>query len=258
MEKWEKLMKTLPAIIIARGGSKRTPRKNVRDFCGRPLVEWSIIQAQASEACFPVVLSTDDDEIAQIGFKRGVLVLRRPVMPDNTSGAVAFNIAFGQLYDLGYEFDSFVSLMATGPLRLPGDLDKAIELYWTKAYPKRTVVVAGNYVSYSVAIPGKKTGKLPGDEHMYTHDIKGGNMTLVLDNGLLSVHNIKSYRKATQPLDYDKRAVSKARRLARRLYPYMYFYMCQPWQYTDIDYPEEFEFAEVLFKHFILDRGHYQ
>jgi pseudaminic acid cytidylyltransferase len=54
------------AIIPARGGSKRLPRKNIRMFCGKPLVAWSIIQALNSYFIDDVYVSTDDQEIAEI------------------------------------------------------------------------------------------------------------------------------------------------------------------------------------------------
>lgn len=53
------------AIIPARGGSKRIPRKNLRSFCGRPMIEWSILAAQASKCFDRIVVSTDDLEIAE-------------------------------------------------------------------------------------------------------------------------------------------------------------------------------------------------
>jgi pseudaminic acid cytidylyltransferase len=62
------------AIIPARGGSKRIPRKNIRDFCGRPLIAWSISAAQESGCFDHVVVSTDDDEIADIALKEGAEV----------------------------------------------------------------------------------------------------------------------------------------------------------------------------------------
>jgi len=54
------------AIIPARGGSKRIPRKNVRPFAGKPMISWSIETALASGLFDQVVVSTDDDEIAQV------------------------------------------------------------------------------------------------------------------------------------------------------------------------------------------------
>lgn len=242
----------LPAIIIARGGSTRIPRKNVLPFCGKTLTEWTIIQAQACEGCSPVVLSTDDDEIADIGRRCGVVVLRRPVMPDNTAGSVAFDMAIDQLRHKNYKFDSFVSLLPTAPLRLPWDIGKAIELFWKYAYPIKTQVISGNKLTSAVHIPGRKSD--PWFKPWYTR----ASETMILDNGLLSICDVKSYRAVLQRVHEDKKHLLQTRRKVRRVHPYSVFYLTRSWQQTDIDYSDEFEFAEILFKHYILDKGYYQ
>ena len=54
------------AVIPARGGSKRIPRKNIKDFCGKPMIAWSI-ETAINSACFDkIIVSTDDKEIAEI------------------------------------------------------------------------------------------------------------------------------------------------------------------------------------------------
>lgn len=63
-------MKTI-AIITARGGSKRIPRKNIKDFCGKPILAYSIEAAIASGVFDCVMVSTDDEEIAEIAVKYG-------------------------------------------------------------------------------------------------------------------------------------------------------------------------------------------
>ncbi|MDB4510176.1 pseudaminic acid cytidylyltransferase [Akkermansiaceae bacterium] len=73
------------AIIPARGGSKRIPRKNIKEFRGKPMIAWSIDAALAS-GCFDVVLvSTDDEEIAEIARNYGAAVpfLRPPELSDD-------------------------------------------------------------------------------------------------------------------------------------------------------------------------------
>ena len=57
---------TMIAVIPARGGSKRVPRKNVRDFHGRPMIAWAIQHAIQADVFDRVVVSTDDDEIAAV------------------------------------------------------------------------------------------------------------------------------------------------------------------------------------------------
>lgn len=66
-------MKTI-AIITARGGSKRIPRKNIKDFCGKPIIAYSIESAIESECFDEVMVSTDDEEIAEISRQFGAKV----------------------------------------------------------------------------------------------------------------------------------------------------------------------------------------
>ncbi|QTR46436.1 pseudaminic acid cytidylyltransferase [Thiothrix litoralis] len=72
------------AIIPARGGSKRIPRKNIKDFCGKPMIAWSI-EAALQSGCFErVIVSTDDEEIAEVALRSGAEV---PFMrPEELSG----------------------------------------------------------------------------------------------------------------------------------------------------------------------------
>ncbi|KHN54694.1 pseudaminic acid cytidylyltransferase [Pectobacterium fontis] len=75
------------AIIPARGGSKRIPRKNIKLFCGKPMIVWSIEQARASECFDNIIVSTDDHEIADIACQYGAEV---PFMrPDELSNDYA-------------------------------------------------------------------------------------------------------------------------------------------------------------------------
>ncbi|RYF04950.1 MAG: pseudaminic acid cytidylyltransferase, partial [Oxalobacteraceae bacterium] len=67
------------AVIPARGGSKRIPRKNVKPFCGQPMIAWSIAAARDSGCFDRIIVSTDDDEIAEIAEAHGADVpFRRP------------------------------------------------------------------------------------------------------------------------------------------------------------------------------------
>ena len=73
MDKEGNAMNTL-AIITARGGSKRIPRKNIRDFNGKPIIAYSIEAALKSAVFDTVMVSTDDEEIADIARKHGAEV----------------------------------------------------------------------------------------------------------------------------------------------------------------------------------------
>lgn len=66
-------------VIPARGGSKRIPRKNIRDFCGRPMIAWSISAAIESKCFDRIIVSTDDNEIAEIAKQWGAEIpFQRP------------------------------------------------------------------------------------------------------------------------------------------------------------------------------------
>src|SRR5436309_11175411 len=66
--------KRVLALIPARGGSKGIPRKNVREFLGKPLIAWSIEQALASERIDRLIVSTEDEEIAAVSRQFGAEV----------------------------------------------------------------------------------------------------------------------------------------------------------------------------------------
>jgi pseudaminic acid cytidylyltransferase len=76
------------AIIPARGGSKRIPRKNIRDFCGKPMIAWSIEAAQESGLFEHIIVSTDDSEIADVARFYGAEVpfMRPAELADDHTG----------------------------------------------------------------------------------------------------------------------------------------------------------------------------
>jgi pseudaminic acid cytidylyltransferase len=76
------------AIIPARGGSKRIPRKNLRVFCGKPMIVWSIEAAQESGCFERIVVSTDDEEIAEVAREHGAEVpfMRPAELSDDHTG----------------------------------------------------------------------------------------------------------------------------------------------------------------------------
>nr|WP_017677352.1 pseudaminic acid cytidylyltransferase [Pseudomonas chengduensis] len=78
------------AVIPARGGSKRIPRKNIKPFCGKPMIAWSIEAALASGCFDAVIVSTDDTEIAEIARHYGADVpfMRPAELSDDYAGTV--------------------------------------------------------------------------------------------------------------------------------------------------------------------------
>ena len=119
------------AFIFARGGSKGVPRKNIRQLGGIPLLAHSIKQAQASPSIARVIVSTDDKEIAAVAMEYGAEVpFMRPAQlaGDRSSEFEAWKHAVEEIQGLE-QFDLFVSLPATSPLRSVDDIENCIKEY---------------------------------------------------------------------------------------------------------------------------------
>ncbi|TXH36843.1 MAG: acylneuraminate cytidylyltransferase family protein [Rhodospirillaceae bacterium] len=113
------------AVIPARGGSKRIPRKNIIDFCGKPLITWTIEAALQSAIFDKVLVSTDDDEIAEISRQCGAAVpfLRRTAADDMSPVSLATLDALDQLAEKSKEnVDIVTQLMPNCPLRTALDI----------------------------------------------------------------------------------------------------------------------------------------
>ena len=118
--------KTFLAIIPARGGSKRLPRKNILDLCGKPLISWSIEAALKSKYISKVVVSSDDEEILNISSNFGADIIKRPYELANDT-ATTFDTVKHTI-DNFENYDYIVLLQPTSPLRNVKHIDEAIEL----------------------------------------------------------------------------------------------------------------------------------
>jgi CMP-N,N'-diacetyllegionaminic acid synthase len=118
-------------LIPARGGSKGVPRKNIKLLAGKPLLAYTAEAALAAKRLARVILSTDDDEIAEVGKEFGVEVpFLRPaeLAEDKTPTLPVVQHALSFLERQGDRFDAVCLLQPTNPLRRAGDIDACIEL----------------------------------------------------------------------------------------------------------------------------------
>lgn len=123
-------LKTL-GIIPARGGSKGIPRKNIRNICGKPLIEYSISSAKESNKLTHFVVSTEDAEIAEISKKLGAHVINRSaeIANDDTPMLPVIQDAVRREEKrLGLKYDVVLILQPTTPMRTGEDIDSAITL----------------------------------------------------------------------------------------------------------------------------------
>lgn len=122
--------KTFLAIILARGGSKRLPRKNILDLNGKPLIVWTIEAGLKSKYIDKVIVSSDDDEILNISKKYGTDIIKRPCELASDT-ATTFDAIKHTVENLK-KYDYTVLLQPTSPLRNEKHIDDAIELLESK------------------------------------------------------------------------------------------------------------------------------
>ena len=123
------------AIILARQGSKGIPQKNIIDFCGKPLISWTIDHCRDG-GVDAVYVSSDSDEILEIGEKYGARSIKRP---QDISGDLATSES-GWLHALGFieggtdKVDWVLAPQVTSPLRKADDIRKGLEVVKSGQY----------------------------------------------------------------------------------------------------------------------------
>ncbi|BFU77829.1 pseudaminic acid cytidylyltransferase [Arcobacter sp. 15-2] len=147
------------AIIPARGGSKRIPKKNIKDFFGKPLIAYSIEVALDSKLFDKVIVSTDDENIAQIARKYGAEVpfIRPPELSDDFTGTgEVVNHTIEYLKAQSEEYEYICTIYATAPL-----LQKK---YLIDGYQQLQTSDAINaFSATTMPFPIQRTFKLNGD-----------------------------------------------------------------------------------------------
>lgn len=135
---------TVLAVILARGGSKRVPGKNLRDLGGTPLVAWSIVAAKAARAIDHVVVSSDDADILRVARSYGADAIERPahMATDDASSYPALMHA-AEAFDPPPEYVCL--LQPTSPFRNVYDIAACVWLA-TGGYPAVVSVAVGERV----------------------------------------------------------------------------------------------------------------
>lgn len=130
------MMMTTVAIIPARGGSKRIPRKNIKEFCGKPMIAWSI-DAALESGCFDrVIVSTDDEEIAAVAGQHGAETpfMRPAQLSDDYTGTIpVIRHAVEWLADNGCAVSQACCIYATAPFVSPEALKRGQQLLESEA-----------------------------------------------------------------------------------------------------------------------------
>jgi len=125
----------IDAIIPARGGSKGIPRKNLKDFCGKPLLAWSILQAKKAAGIAAVWVTSDDAEILAEAEKWGAKAILRPpeLSGDKATSESAWLHAIDTIEAATGPCDGVAGLQCTSPLRETRDLENGVRIFGEEA-----------------------------------------------------------------------------------------------------------------------------
>jgi|TARA_Y100000034_G_scaffold130764_2_gene190030 hypothetical protein len=239
--------------IIARGGSVRLPRKNVKDFCGLPLVAWGIIQAQCSHLITDVYLSTDDDEIAEIGELYGAHIIRRSSEMAKLAASPSFVHALDHI-EKRHPVDLFMTLLPTAPVRPPYEFDEGVALY------KRLCDQGAKIRQLTPMVPRMETviyEKVA--EHAVEKAIWNKSWRYASGGGCWTVLTPAWYRESTQlsakvaPTQFDSE-VDYHYETDLRSDPnfHMYFYPIEMWQDIEVDIIEHWDVAGLMMTYYVL------
>jgi len=129
-------MKNIVAIILARGNSKGIPQKNIINFCGKPLLVWSIQQAKNTKKISSVWVSSDNKKILNISEKNGANIIVRPnsLSTDTSSSESGWLHAINSIEKNSKPIDLVIALQPTSPIREVSDIENGIRSFYKSNY----------------------------------------------------------------------------------------------------------------------------
>lgn len=220
------------AIIPARFGSKRIPLKNIKNFLGKPLIAYSIDQARKASCITRVIVDTDSPKIAAVAKKYGAEVpfLRPPALATDT--AKVYDSIEQLLNKLkkseGYVPDYIVILQTTSPLREVSDIEACWQMI---KKTKATTVVTVCSTHPRLYHLGKKNELIPVNTAVgATTNTQSWKPGFLLNGCFVYLVKTTQLLKEKSIITKDTKAV-----------------VCPKWRSVDLDTPEEWVMAEVLF-----------
>lgn len=237
-------MKTI-MIVPAKGFSRRIYRKNVRPFCGVPLVAWTVLHAVQSKHIDEVWVTTDDKEVADITERYGGKVMyRRYKDTDETNGSVPINECaqrlVGEEYAAKLDEDWCMVQLPTSPVMIPGDFDRMIEHFQAlRVLSKNPVPHLGCGAPIRTHIIGRRVmeDRVYGIPEATTHNDYG-----IINRAVCLGVMTFQYLLYPPPAPEQEPAL-----------PQMgYFHELKHWQLQDVDTEEEWTIGEAVMEAMIL------
>ena len=223
------------AIILARGGSKGIPKKNVKIFCGKPLVEWTIVQAKASKKINNIYLSSDSNEILKIGSKHNINIIKRPKIysGDKASSESAVIHIIRNIKNISNE--GIVLLEPTSPLRKKHDIDNLISDFFK--YKWDSGFTAGELNDFLIWEKIKRNKLKSINYNFKKRGQRFGRKNCYVENSIAYIFKPKMIMK------YKNRLAGKIGLTINKV-----------WQSFEIDEKDDWNFVKTIFKDKILGK----
>lgn len=230
-------MKRTIALILARGGSKGIPKKNIKNFCGLPLIAWSILQAKKAKGISDVWLSSDNKKILNTAKKFGAKTILRPKKLSTSTA----NADDGYIHALNfiekkfYKPDIVVALQATSPIRESKDVEIALKKFKTSSYDSMfSSCLAEDLLLWKNSKNNLSSLNYDFKNRPRRQDVK----EYVIENGSFYIFTPKLIKK-----------------LKNRLGGKIGTYVMDSWKLFELDEPSDIRFCELIMNNYLLKKN---
>lgn len=257
---------------MARANSERLPGKNTRMFCGKPLLEWTLLCGHLAESITDIYVTVDSMELARIVEKYGVPIFQ----PEKSThfgmwgGPVADAYIFRYFIQRGLDLGYRLTTLPTAPLKRPCDFDAVTKMYEDLIKEKPD----GHFELVDEAPMGNVSIAIDDGNFQIRKGLTGHEENLLYHTGACGVQNMDwwiNHYGYTEYLfdDYKKGIIKKEIEDGTAdlsvidtgkhhwVSDVVYFYQLPVWAARDIDDIYEWEYCEWAFQKYILDEGYY-
>ena len=219
------------ALILARGGSKGIPRKNIKLFCGKPLIAWTIIQALGTPEIDEVYVSSDSEEILKVAENYGARTINRPDEISDDS-ARSESAVLHALERLGDEQEIVLMLEPTAPLRRRSDLSNVIQQFRRESWDSG---FSGSVLENFLIWEKDSKGDLNSINHDYRNQIPRQERNRgYVENGAAYIFRPNIF-------------INNRNRFGGKIG----IYLMEFWQSFELDIPEDWPFVEMIFNRYL-------
>ena len=227
-------MKKTAVIILARGGSKGIPKKNIKNFCGVPLIAWSISQAISVKGISDVWVSSDDTKILSIAKKFGANPIPRPkklsTATSNADDGYIHGISF--IEKNYYLPDIVIALQATSPIRESKDIEYALKKFKKNNYDS----LFSSCLAEDLLLWKKSKNNLKSINYNYKKRPRRQDFNdFIIENGSFYIFTSNLIRK-----------------VKNRMGGKIGYYNMESWKLFELDEYSDIEFCELIMKNYIL------